>query len=508
MSYLATMYERLRLLRRTERGEVWLAADRAGRPVIVKRARLTGLPYSRLMEMKCPICPRIFYCAEDGGETVVVEEYVNGEPLSERLARGEFLGEDEAEGIMLQVADGLRPIHEAGIIHRDIKPAHLLLDGSGTVRLIDFDASRIVKEGRDEDTTRLGTRGYAPPEQFGYGQTDARSDIYSLGVTIGELLGPAYRGRLSPILEKCTQVDMAKRYASVSELREALHQMGGASLLIDRDALGRAAWRAALVLALVAALYGAWWHGREASVVMDAKPDRGIQAEEDAAEEPKNASEPPGRRAAPPAGAVSSKPPDSPAQQAATAPEPAPAPQKSAQDAPGSDASQGTPTRDDQPDEAVNYIRAQIFVNGKHSNAWMEKWDMDIVNGGTSLSIPRRVWEAWREEQNHAPEGTLRMPEEWNARIHLANRTSQPWENPWIELHYTNQGRDESSVMRGSTLAPGESMDFHIPLGGYSIDYPDRDTNTSAELKIDIHGDGPQELYCSSFSIDFVCKSE
>ena len=69
------------------------------------------------------------------------------------------------------------------------------------MRLIDFDASRSIKEGAGEDTKLLGTKGYAPPEQFGYGQTDARSDLYSLGVTLQELLGDGYHGCLQNILK-------------------------------------------------------------------------------------------------------------------------------------------------------------------------------------------------------------------------------------------------------------------------------------------------------------------
>ena len=101
------------------------------------------------------------------------------------------------------------------------------------------------------------------------------------------------------------------------------------------------------------------------------------------------------------------------------------------------------------------------------------------------------------------------MPEDWNARIHIANHTDQPWENPWVQLRYTSQGREETSVLQGRTLAPGESMDFDIPLGNYRIDHPEQGTNTTGgELAIQIHGDGPQELYCSRYFIGFMCREE
>ena len=93
---------------------------------------------------------------------------------------------------------------------------------SGLIRLIDFDAARLFKAGQAEDTRLLGTRGYAPPEQYGGGQTDSRSDIYSLGVTIKTMLGADYDGRLKKILDKCTEFDPARRFQSVGEIKTAL----------------------------------------------------------------------------------------------------------------------------------------------------------------------------------------------------------------------------------------------------------------------------------------------
>ena len=82
------------------------------------------------------------------------------------------------------MCDGLKELHEQKIIHRDIKPSNMILQADGRIRLIDFDAARIFKDNKATDTELLGTKDYAPPEQYGFGQTDPRSDIYSLGVTI------------------------------------------------------------------------------------------------------------------------------------------------------------------------------------------------------------------------------------------------------------------------------------------------------------------------------------
>ncbi|MBQ7479401.1 MAG: protein kinase [Selenomonadaceae bacterium] len=122
------------------------------------------------------------------------------------------------------MARGLSLLHRQGIIHRDIKPSNLLVEKDGTLRLIDFDAVRHVKEGAGEDITRLGTKGYAPPEQFGYGQTDARSDIYALGMTFKHLLPADYAGFLRPVLRKCTAMDPGDRYQSMGELAESVRR--------------------------------------------------------------------------------------------------------------------------------------------------------------------------------------------------------------------------------------------------------------------------------------------
>ncbi len=111
-------------------------------------------------------------------------------------------------------------ILEKNIIHRDIKPSNMILQGD-RIRLIDFDAARIFKPGQETDTKLLGTKGYAPPEQFGSGQTDSRSDIYALGVTMKILLG-GNCGGLTDILDRCTELDPKNRFQNVAELKDAL----------------------------------------------------------------------------------------------------------------------------------------------------------------------------------------------------------------------------------------------------------------------------------------------
>ena len=218
-AYLNFRYEKIRLLKKSERGEVWLAINKStNQPVVMKIINCTGLPYLQLKENSHPLFAKIFYCAESENDTVVVEEFITGETLGERQ---NFLTESAAKNLLLQLCNGLKFLHGIGIIHRDIKPSNLILQDGEKIRLIDFDAARIFKAGQMEDTKLLGTKGFAPPEQFGFGQTDFRSDIYSLGKTFLELLGENC-GSLKKILSKCVEVDPKNRYQNIEELQAAL----------------------------------------------------------------------------------------------------------------------------------------------------------------------------------------------------------------------------------------------------------------------------------------------
>ena len=221
-AYIEAAFLKIRLLKSSDKGEVWLASEKSGRLVIHKRIAWTGLPYAILKEKGYPLIPCILHCIEEDGETLVVEEYVQGESLLDRIGRKAYLSEREAGNILLQLCDGLAPIHAQGIVHRDIKPSNLILQSGGIIRLIDFDAARTVKEHSGEDTMHLGTKGYAPPEQFGYGQTDVRSDIYSIGITMRKVLPEEYGGYLVKIFAKCTEIDPTRRYQNLQELRRAL----------------------------------------------------------------------------------------------------------------------------------------------------------------------------------------------------------------------------------------------------------------------------------------------
>ena len=117
---------------------------------------------------------------------------------------------------------------EPPIIHRDIKPGNIILTEDGTVKLLDMNAARQLSEGKEADTRLLGTAGYAAPEQYGFAQSDARTDIYAAGVLMNVLRTgclPQEKlagGSLRRIVRKCTHIDPNRRYASAGELLAAL----------------------------------------------------------------------------------------------------------------------------------------------------------------------------------------------------------------------------------------------------------------------------------------------
>ena len=207
-------------------GKVKLAYDRKAKLICVIKERNLQLAqlYSILKSEEIPYVPEIYRLVKFNEKLYVVEEYIGGRTLEEILKYETNFSEETVADITRQLVKSLQFLHACKIIHRDIKPSNIMLTKDGAVRLIDFGISRIAKDDSDTDTNFLGTRGYAPPEQYGFGQTDARSDIYSLGVLMQRLLGKDYKGWLKKIIERSTQFDPEKRYDSAEFMLEDLER--------------------------------------------------------------------------------------------------------------------------------------------------------------------------------------------------------------------------------------------------------------------------------------------
>lgn len=237
---------------------VYLPAPSGGEagPFVLKRLRREarmGAAYTTLLRAersgaRLRHLPRIFSVAEVGEETHVIMELVPGETLAE-LTRRVGPSPALARALMPLVCEGVAELHEgfpAPIIHRDLKPSNIMVEGwddgpapAGRLRvtIIDLGIARSWHADGSADTTHLGTRGYAPPEQFGFGQTDVRSDVYALGVLLafcctGEdpvsertAAGLGALGMPEPlaaVAAKAMSFDPADRFASAAELAAAI----------------------------------------------------------------------------------------------------------------------------------------------------------------------------------------------------------------------------------------------------------------------------------------------
>ena len=221
MDEVIYMLQEIQLLHQSSKSLVQLMMDtKTGRRVIWKELNGVHPVYEKLRTLHHPYLPDIFSVEYKDEKTFVLEEYIEGvslgcASLSERALTKAFL----------EVCQVLEFLHHHQILHRDIKPEHILLASDGHIRLIDFDAAREPKADEVQDTRLLGTRGYAPPEQFGFAQTDARADLYALGATFRQLLGPvARKGRWRHILRRCTALDPKDRYASAGQIRRAVYR--------------------------------------------------------------------------------------------------------------------------------------------------------------------------------------------------------------------------------------------------------------------------------------------
>ncbi|RDU22815.1 serine/threonine protein kinase [Anaerosacchariphilus polymeriproducens] len=196
-----------------------------------------------LKRLSHPNLPSIIDVIEDQDTFLIVMDYIEGNPLSEALEEYGALPQESVIEWAKQLCDVLGYLHSRtpAIIYRDMKPANVMLKPDGNLTLIDFGTARVFKENNIEDTTCLGTVGYAAPEQFGgQGQTDARTDIYCLGATLYHLVtgcnpceppyeirpirevNPMLSGGLEKVILKCTQRNPNDRYQSCAELMYAL----------------------------------------------------------------------------------------------------------------------------------------------------------------------------------------------------------------------------------------------------------------------------------------------
>lgn len=215
--------------------DTFLVQDKSGASFVAKCYDRTiwsiGNNDALLDALDHPGLPKTIGSFENEAMSVAIREYVDGESL-DRYARDNDLTEQDIVGLCVQLCDILAYLHhrDEPIIHRDIKPQNVIVRPDATIALIDFDIARIYHEDAETDTRFFGTQAYAPPEQYGFAQTDRRTDIYALGVLLRYLLTGSPRENrnvrvyrpLAKIISKCTAFDPSKRYSDIDQVKKAL----------------------------------------------------------------------------------------------------------------------------------------------------------------------------------------------------------------------------------------------------------------------------------------------
>ncbi|XHS79628.1 serine/threonine-protein kinase [Burkholderiaceae bacterium UC74_6] len=198
-------YQRERELGRGAMGEVWLATDlQTGQPVALKLLALSrefspedlADVRERFMreahaarQLRHPDILQVLETGESGSDAWIVMEYVQGNDLSHFSRPGHLLPVAEALKIGARLGRALSHAHEQGVVHRDIKPANVMYDPtSGELRIMDFGIARMADGSRTRTGLVLGTPSFMSPEQLAGLTVDGRSDLYSLGVLLYQLL--------------------------------------------------------------------------------------------------------------------------------------------------------------------------------------------------------------------------------------------------------------------------------------------------------------------------------
>lgn len=191
---------------------------------LIKKLKIfnTGV-YRYLMGHHNLHVPRIYEIWEENGVLTVAEEYVQGRTLNNILRAGQT-DDGWKLHVFTDVCKAVEFLHaaEPPIIHRDIKTANVMITDDGIVKLMDYDAAKLYRADESEDTVLLGTRGNAAPEQYGFGSSDRRTDVYGLGCLLRELF-PASQSA-AEIAGKATQIDPDNRYQTVDGMLSAVRE--------------------------------------------------------------------------------------------------------------------------------------------------------------------------------------------------------------------------------------------------------------------------------------------
>ena len=190
----------------------------------------------KMADRKLSGIPKAYRIFEENGEVYLVREYIEGMSLAQMVLQKGGISEAEICRIsrkICQTAEQFQNPDET-MIHRDIKPENIVVTPGGEVVFIDFGTMRSYKKDGSRDTFEVGTRGTAAPEQYGYTQTDQRTDVYAIGQTMLYMVSESYEmnqlsecavsRRMKKIIEKACSFEPDKRYGDAAQLRRAVEK--------------------------------------------------------------------------------------------------------------------------------------------------------------------------------------------------------------------------------------------------------------------------------------------
>ncbi len=230
IQYINETYKKLDILGNSQGLETWLVKNNHTGKLFVLKETMPELEeiYKTLQTFTNRNLVTIYETFKSDGKFIVIEEFVSGETLEDIINSGNSSRQIVLD-IIKQLLEVLIFLHGINIIHRDINPKNILVSTDGIVKLIDFGIARKYKDNSVRDTTILGTAGFAAPEQFGFQQTDGRSDIYSVGILFHLLLsGKIPEGnkcldiQYKDFIQKCISLEPSMRYQSALEAYTAL----------------------------------------------------------------------------------------------------------------------------------------------------------------------------------------------------------------------------------------------------------------------------------------------
>ena len=184
--------------------------------------------FKKLCGIKCRSLACVTNVFEFENGSYALLEYAPGKTIKSIIESGRLFSENETAFIVSELCDGLAVLHANGIIHRDVTAANVVISQSGEVKIIDYGIARLPRTDANKDTHILGTAGFAAPEQFGFAQSDERTDIYSLGVLINVMLTGEFptdeicTGFFADTVKRCVSIEASKRFRSIDELKKSI----------------------------------------------------------------------------------------------------------------------------------------------------------------------------------------------------------------------------------------------------------------------------------------------